>query len=111
VKEQTTPKKRGRPKLVIDEKLVADLARIQCTQAEIAAICGCSVGTINERYSELIKSESDKGKSSLRRWQWKAAEKGNVTMMIWLGKNMLGQSDRNDIAPTERVQVNIEWPD
>lgn len=30
----------------------------------------------------------------LRQLQWKACESGNVTMLIFLGKNMLGQQDR-----------------
>ena len=30
----------------------------------------------------------------LRQLQWRACENGNVTMLIFLGKNMLGQQDR-----------------
>ena len=30
----------------------------------------------------------------LRQLQWKSAEKGNVSMLIFLGKNILGQQDR-----------------
>jgi hypothetical protein len=26
--------------------------------------------------------------------QWKAADRGNVTMLIWLGKQVLGQSEQ-----------------
>jgi hypothetical protein len=29
----------------------------------------------------------------LRQLQWQSAEKGNVTMQIFLGKQMLGQTD------------------
>ena len=32
-------------------------------------------------------------KLRLRRLQWKSLEKGNVVMQIWLGKQMLGQSE------------------
>ena len=31
----------------------------------------------------------------------KAAERGNVAMLIWLGKQMLGQSDKQEITTTE----------
>lgn len=34
---------------------------------------------------------------SLRRWQLEAAKKGNVVMMIWLGKQMLGQIERSQL--------------
>ena len=30
---------------------------------------------------------------SLRRKQWELAQKGNSTMQVWLGKNILKQSD------------------
>jgi len=29
--------------------------------------------------------------------QWKSAEKGNVTMQIWLGKQILGQADKSEV--------------
>ena len=31
----------------------------------------------------------------------KAAQKGNVAMLIWLGKQMLGQPDKQEIPTTE----------
>ena len=29
--------------------------------------------------------------------QWKAADKGNVTMLIWLGKQILGQAEKSEV--------------
>ena len=29
--------------------------------------------------------------------QWKAADKGNVTMLIWLGKQVLGQAEKQEV--------------
>lgn len=43
--------------------------------------------------AELLESGLDKGKATLRRLQWDSAKKGNVTMQIWLGKQLLRQSD------------------
>jgi hypothetical protein len=31
---------------------------------------------------------------SLRRMQWQAAENGNPTMLVWLGKQYLNQKDK-----------------
>jgi hypothetical protein len=76
---------------------------IQCTFAEIAAVVGCSIDTIELRYSALIKEYREKGKSSLRRWQWKAAERGNQAMLVWLGKQHLDQRDIKEYMP-----VNVE---
>lgn len=88
-------KKMGRPKFQIDYDLVNKLAHIQCTQEEIASIVGCDVRTLqrDEEFCRIYKTASETGKSSLRRLQWKSAEKGNVTMQIWLGKQYLGQKD------------------
>jgi len=37
----------------------------------------------------------------LRQLQWRACENGNVSMLIFLGKNMLGQQDRVEESQTE----------
>jgi hypothetical protein len=88
---------RGRPKKQIDAKLVRVLAGIHCTQEEIAVACGCSVDTLDRRFKQEMAEGLAEGKASLRRMQWHSAQKGNVAMQIWLGKQILGQSDkRND---------------
>ena len=84
----------ARPKLQLDENIIEKLAAIHCTMEEIASVCNCSVDTLERRYAELIKRAKDKGRSSLRRLQWENAQKGNVTMQIWLGKQTLGQTDK-----------------
>ena len=33
--------------------------------------------------------------------QWKSAEDGNVTMQIWLGKQVLGQAEKQEVTTTE----------
>ena len=40
-----------------------------------------------------IEKGREHAKISLRRMQFKSAEGGNVTMQIWLGKQLLGQRD------------------
>ena len=87
----------------IDPELVYALAKIHCTQREIAAVCGCSITTIKDRYIDIVHRGEDEGKSSLRRLQWEQAEKGNVQMLIWLGKQILGQKDKQ---PDEATQVH-----
>lgn len=84
----------ARPKLVIDPQLVHDLAAINCTMEEIAAITKCSVDTLERRFADIIKDGRDIGRSSVRRKQYEVATAGNVTMLIWLGKQLLGQKDK-----------------
>lgn len=47
----------------------------------------------NIGYSEYFRQKKEKGKSSLKVVQYQQALKGNNQMMIWLGKNWLGQKD------------------
>jgi hypothetical protein len=84
----------GRPQIEIDEGLVYDLARLHIPTKDIANVVGCSVTTLNDRFRSIIDKGVSEGKNNLRRLQWKAAESGNVTMLIWLGKQVLGQSDK-----------------
>ena len=78
---------------------------IQCTHDEVAAIMQCSEDTLCRRvkdkfgmtFADYFKVVSPGGKTSLRRKQWKLADK-NASMAIFLGKNMLGQSDKNELT-------------
>ena len=84
----------GRPKKPIDYETVEKLASIQCTQEEIANFLELSVRTLqrDEEFCRLYKKGQDSGKMSLRRTQFKLAEK-NPSMAIFLGKQYLGQRD------------------
>jgi hypothetical protein len=92
----------ARPRFEIDWVVFDELCDIQCTQEEIAQVIGCSVDTIQRAvkrdkgvgFAEYYKKASAGGKTSLRRFQWAAAKGGSVPMMIWLGKQYLGQSDK-----------------
>lgn len=107
----------ARPEIEIDANQVEKLARLGCKLNEIADFFGCSHDTIERRFaSELIKGRATL-RMSLRQWQLKAAEKGNPTMLIWLGKQSLGQIDKmlNEISgpdgkPIETKNVS-ELPD
>ncbi|KKL80078.1 hypothetical protein LCGC14_2008430 [marine sediment metagenome] len=87
----------GRPPLNLDEEQIKRLAHINCTMIEIASVMKCSVRTLERGYADIIKEAKEHGKSSLRRELWKSAEKGNVTMQIWLSKQLLGMREpKND---------------
>jgi hypothetical protein len=103
---QSTPNdkkpRRGRPKKYVDLEMVERLASIQCTHSEIASALGISVDTLtrNPHFAEIYKRGAEGGRKSLRRMQFESANKGNVVMQIWLGKQYLGQSDH----PTTEVR-------
>ena len=103
-----TPARIGRPPRPIDPLLVERLARIHCTQEEIAAVLGCSVDTLQRRFTAIMDTGRLAGKASLRRVQFKLAESGNATMMIWLGKQYLNQTDRQDYDVTSNGQTIVQ---
>lgn len=95
----------GRPKTEIDKEVFEKLCQIQCTLEEIAGFFDCCDDTINnwckqeygDNFSGVYKKRSASGKMSLRRTQFRLAEK-NPTMAIWLGKQYLNQRDRQEIV-------------
>lgn len=98
----------GRPKKEIDYATVEKLANIQCTQEEIASFLGISTRTLqrDEQFMELFNKGRESGKMSLRRIQWKHAEK-SVPMAIWLGKQYLGQKDVIEASTIGETKINI----
>jgi len=88
----------GRPEVEVDESVVEELAAIFCTLKEIAAVVGCSIDTLERRFAVIIAKGRERGKTTLRRTQWQAAVKGNVVMLIWLGKQYLDQQDKTQLT-------------
>ena len=83
----------GRDKTVIPPEEVFKLASIGCKDIEIADWFGVDNNTLRYNFSvELLKGR-EALKQSLRRAQLSVALNGNPTMLIWLGKQYLGQSD------------------
>lgn len=83
----------GRPKIEIDEELLYKLATIHCTMKEMVDILGVSQDTLKRNFAHIIAKGKSDGKMRLRRKQVEVAMSGNHTMLIWLGKQMLSQSD------------------
>ena len=89
--------KRG-ARVEIDLTELERLCAIQATDEEIAAWFGVTTRTIERRRTEpkfaaIMERGKAKGRISVRRMQMKLLEKGNATMGIWLGKQLLGQTD------------------
>lgn len=61
---------------------------------EIAKYFGVDRDTIGERFSAELTKGKQLLQESLRRSQIRAARQGNATMLIWLGKQYLGQADK-----------------
>jgi hypothetical protein len=85
----------ARPKKYhIDTEQLQKLAKLGCTNKEMGDFFGCSADLLEKSYSEFLTKGRAEQKMRLRQLQWKSAENGNVTMQIFLGKNILGQQDK-----------------
>lgn len=111
------PAKRGPKPRVINYDTVERLAMIQCTEAEIAYAIGFTPEGFRLRKNNdkqllgALEKGKETGRASIRRLQFKAAEKGDRTMLVWLGKQYLGQSDKQDVKQTGPISVQIVKPD
>jgi len=109
-------KKMGRPLTVVDYDIVDKLCEIQCTGEEIASVLGIDYDTLcaaikrdhKQTFSEYFNIKRKAGISSLRRMQWKGAESGNPTMLVWLGKQYLGQADKQELTGKDGNELTIK---
>ena len=125
--EKNTPKnKGGRPKIVWDEKqyrTFEGLCGIQATIAEIESVLDIDHKTVDRLckvhykdtkgkpmgFAQVYKKYSSTGKMSLRRSQFKSAEAGNVSMLIWLGKQYLGQKEQQETTIADgNITFNVK---
>ncbi len=99
----------ARPQIQIDPILVEQLAEFGCSNAEIAAAANCSTDTLERRFAAEMDKGREQSKTKLRKLQWRAAEAGNVAMLIWLGKQILGQRDKADldVASEQGIAVSL----
>lgn len=106
----------GRPKKELNWEEFERLCGLHCTLSDIAGWFGVSEDTIERRvkedhgitFAEYFKKHAALGKTSLRRLQWESAQKGNVTMLIWLGKQLLNQTDRIDTSHLYPTPIVVE---
>jgi len=70
---------------------------------------------IKEKYrmgfSEYKRKRQEPMRVNLMKKQYDVAIAGNVTMLIWLGKQYLGQSDKQENKNIESIQINIDKAD
>lgn len=102
----------ARPCKEIDKKAFENLCGLQCTKEEICSFFDVTDKTLERwckrtykaGFSEVFRQKRGKGKISLRRAQFRLAEK-NASMAIWLGKQYLDQSEQPAASGSEEVQI------
>jgi len=111
--------KRGPQPIEIDWKEFDTLCAVQCTLEEISLFFGLSEDTIERavarkwdmRFAEYYEQKRRLGFVSLRRKQYQLALAGDRTMLIWLGKNLLGQADRQELTGRSGGPIQYERTD
>lgn len=112
--------KMGRPRKEINKTEFEKLCFLQCTRSEFCTWFDVNEDTLNKwckenydgkTFSAVFKEKRENGLISLRRTQFQLAEK-SPAMAIFLGKNMLGQTDKveqtqniNGAVPTVQVYL------
>lgn len=105
-----TGRPNGRPYKEINQDTFEKLCAIQCTKSECCAVLDCDDVTLESwckrvygvGFSDVFSEKREIGKVSLRRAQFRLAEK-NTAMAIFLGKNWLGQSDHVTVTDTTAI--------
>ena len=106
----------ARPARKIDYDQIERLAMIQCTESEIAYAIGFTPEGFRKRKKwddklvGVLEKGKDVGRASLRRMQFWAAEDGDRTMLVWLGKQYLAQRDKHEQELNGSFSVEIVKP-
>ena len=87
---------RGANKRVVPTDEVYKLAALGCTMEEMSEWFQVNRETLKYNFMDLINKGRAETKQNLRRAQLKLAMEGNATMLIWLGKNLLSQSENGN---------------
>ena len=78
------------------EKQVEKLASYGLTNKEIAEALGFDDSTLKRKFEKFLIKGKGNLKQRLKRKQISVALGGNVSMLIWLGKQYLGQADKSE---------------
>lgn len=104
----------GRPPKEISKKAFENLCGLQCTKEEICCFFDITDKTLEGwckrtycmGFSEVFAIKRGTGKISLRRSQFRLAEK-NAAMAIFLGQQYLGQRNYSAVESTNETIIKL----
>lgn len=88
------------------EKQVEKLASYGLTNKEIAEALGYDDTTLKRKFENFLTKGRTNLKQRLKRKQIDVALGGNVSMLIWLGKQYLGQAEKLDENGEYEIVIN-----
>lgn len=109
--------KGGRPKKEIDSVLFDELIQLPLSNEDIAKCLRCHVDTVNaycqERFGVSFSDCKEQNRQTFRKnilaKQYEMACKGDRVMLIWLGKQYLGQSEKTVIQGDEEKPLKLSY--
>ncbi len=98
--------KMSKKKDITIEKQIEMLASYGLTNKEIAEALGYDDSTLKRKFENFLIKGRVNLKQRLKRKQIQVAMSGNVTMLIWLGKQYLGQAEK--VEETGEYKITIK---
>jgi len=103
----------GRPKKELDWKVLDSILQFGATLIDCAEMCEMSDDSIQRRikdehgctFTEYRNRKMSRMRVKLLQKQYESAMAGNTALLIWLGKQHLGQSDKNDVNLSGDVAI------
>jgi hypothetical protein len=92
--------------ILTNEQTIESLAKCGLTNKEIAESLGYDENTLKRNFEIFLTKGRANLKERLRKKQIEVALDGNVVMLIWLGKQYLGQADK--IEETGDYKITFE---
>lgn len=82
------------PHATFSHRAVQRMAQIGVPDADIARIIGIDVELLTTEAADALRLGRDLGRVELRARQYAAAMQGDKNLLVWLGKQTLGQADK-----------------
>jgi len=103
----------GRPRKEIDWDLVDDYLRAHCDGTGIANVLGIAADTLylacknkfNMTFSAYSAIKKSEGIELIRKKQFDLAMSGNSSMLVWLGKQYLGQQEKRELSIPQLAEL------
>lgn len=116
VKKSNTGEK-GRPEIFLDMDQIRSYMQAGCSAPSIAGFLKIDRKTLYKKveekwgksFGECLDDFKDEGRDLLKFAQFKKALDGNVPLLIWLGKQLLGQRENHqEMTISKENKENIE---
>lgn len=92
-------------KIVNETERIEKLASYGLNNKEIAEALGYDENTLKRNFEIFLAKGRANLKEKLKRKQISVALQGNVVMLIWLGKQYLGQADKTEESGEYKIIV------